>query len=48
MYSTGVHKGRESRIQCMGTILTMAITIDNYWFDLIIIKESYCDRRVGG
>ena len=27
-----------------GTILTMTITIDNYWLDLIIIKESYCGR----
>jgi hypothetical protein len=32
----------------MGTILTMAITIDNYWLDLIIIKESYSGWVDGG
>ena len=30
----------------MGTILTMTITIDNYWLDLIIIKELYCAREL--
>jgi hypothetical protein len=30
------------------TILTMTITIDNYWLDLIIVKESYCGRVLNG
>lgn len=31
----------------MGTILTMGITIDNYWLDLIIIRVVLWKEEVG-
>jgi hypothetical protein len=38
---TGMYRGEEGG---SGTIRTMTITIDNYWVDLIIVKEKYCGR----